>query len=150
MKISRLIFFIAVAFVLFMTGCKSEGWQAREAYDKVLKMYDKEEIKEKMTSKDYYDSYKTIFGETIDTHFCTKFRFGSTDAQKYMIYVYKKKDDSRNTREEIEKEINRRKKNETSSKSDIIIKDNILVVVPKKDHPKLEQKVYDLFMSYVQ
>lgn len=149
MKITRLIFFTAVAVVFFMTGCKSEGWQAKEAYSKVLKMYDKEDIKEKMSSKDYYDSYKTIFGETIDSHYCTKFRFGSTDVQKYMIYVYKKKDDSRGTKEEIEKELNRIKNREASSRTDIIIKDNILVVVPKKDNPKLEQKVYDLFMSYV-
>ena len=149
MKITRLIFFTTVAVVFLMTGCKSEGWQAKEAYDKVLKMYDKEQIKEKMTSKDYYDSYKTLFGETIDTHFCTKFSFGSTDAQKYKIYVFKKKDDSRGTREDIEKELNRIKNRETSGKTDIFIKDNILVVVPKNDNPKLEQKVYDLFMSYV-
>ncbi len=150
MKITKLIFFTALAVVLLMTGCKREGWQAKDAYKKVLKMYEKEEIKEKMGSKDYYDSYKTIFGETIDTHYCTKFSFGTTDVQKYKVYVYKKKGNSRTAKEEVEKELNKIKNREVSGRTDVFIKDNVLVVVPKKDNPKLEQKVYDLFMSYVQ
>lgn len=152
-KSAKLIFFTAIAVLLVMTGCKSEGWQSKDAYDKVLKMYDKQEIKEQLNYKNYSDVYQNLFGETIDKRTHAEFRFGqksSKEEQKFEIFVFKKKDNSRVTKEQIEKDLEKTQKNEKSDKNDIFVKDNILVIVPKKDIPNLEQKVYDLFMSYVQ
>ena len=143
MKCVRLVALTVVAMGLFMTGCKSDGWQGKDVYNKVLKMYEKSEIKTEMEYKEFSDSKDSADVEFWFGKLYTK------DQQQFRMVIVKKQGDSREAKDKFEGDLKDAESYLKARGHEVFRKDNIVIRVPVTTNPKLEKAVYDLFMSYV-
>lgn len=138
------VFAVSVAVMsIFTIGCSSPGRIAKGVYDRVLEMYDNNELHNTLTQKYYWDESEN-FSETnmffVDPrtnrqHQYYLFIIKNTGSQKDAIEEAKRK-------EKYYTEYNR--ENETHRK------DTIVISIPKRTTKNLDVKVYDAFMSVVQ
>lgn len=143
MKFLR-VFVVSVAVMsFFAVGCSSPGRIAKGVYDRVLEMYDNNELHNKLTHKYYWDKSKN-FSETnmffVDPQ--------TNREHKYYLFIIKntgsQKDAIEKAKERVQYYASYDRENETHRKETIVIS------IPKRTTKNLDVKVYDAFMSVVQ
>mgnify|MGYP001436741007 CR=1 FL=1 len=142
MKFLRTLWLCVAAMSILMTGCSSPGSIGKGIYNDVLKMYENNEIKNKLTKKYFWDKSKN-FTEV-------NFFFLDPETKKehlYYLYICKNTGSQKEAIEKAQDQVKYYKSynrnNETYSK------DTIVISIPKKTTKNLDVKVYELFMSVV-